>query len=259
MLDIFSSWQIKRNLKTKTIGQVVYFKESLDSTQNFLKNLAREGASEGAVVIARKQNKGKGRMGRSWFSPEGGVYLSCLLKPKNILLEDITQIALTATLSCCEAIEKITSLSLSVKWPNDIFLEGKKLGGILCETEIESGKIKFVTVGIGININTKKLPPEATSLFLSTKKKFSRSLVVKEILGRIEDFYFGLESGKSKEFFKGWQERCFLWGSRIRVKILDKVVEGEAVGIDSKGCLLVRRDSGLVDKISSGDAERIYR
>jgi BirA family biotin operon repressor/biotin-[acetyl-CoA-carboxylase] ligase len=146
---------------------------------------------------------------------------------------------------------------LSVKWPNDIFLNKKKLGGILCQINAEADKINFVAIGLGININTKNLPEEATSLFLERKNKVSLVAITKKIIGKIEQRYLELEAGKSKELLEQWQEHCFLWGNRLRVKVFDKVIEGEAAGIDEKGYLLLRRDVGLIEKISSGDVVKI--
>ncbi len=250
-------WEIKYKLNTKFIGHNVYFRQKIDSTQNFIWQLGQAGAPEGTLVIAESQKKGKGRLGRSWFSPGGGLYLSCLLRPEKILIKDISQIALVIALACIQAIEQETGIELSVKWPNDIFLNKKKLGGILCQINAEADKINFVAVGLGININTKKLPPEATSLFLERKNKISLVAITKRIIEKIEECYLKLEAGKGKELLAQWQEHCFLWGSRLRVKILDQIIEGEAAGIDPEGYLLLRRDTGLIDKIASGDVIKI--
>lgn len=250
-------WEIKYGLNTKFIGHNIYFRQKIDSTQDFIWQLGQAGAPAGTVVIAQSQKKGKGRLGRSWVSPEGGLYLSCLLRPKKILIKDISQIALVIALACIQAIEQETGIELSVKWPNDIFLNKKKLGGILCQINAEADKINFVAVGLGININTKKLPPEATSLFLERKNKISLVAITKRIIKKIEQRYLELEAGKSKELLNQWQKHCFLWGSRLRVKILNQIIEGEAAGIDPEGYLLIRRDNGLTEKISSGDVVKI--
>ncbi len=255
--DKLFSWEVKYNLGTKFIGQAIYFKEIIDSTQDFIRQLAQGGACEGTVVFAGKQKKGKGRMGRSWLSPPGGIYLSCLFRPRFLLIEEVCQISLIMALACIEAIEKETGITPAVKWPNDIYLENKKLGGILCEIDAEADKINFITVGIGININTKNLPPEATSLALYAQKNFSKNSIGKEILRQIETCYLELEKGNSKDLLQRWQQHCFLWGSRLRVKVLEEVVEGEAAGIDQRGCLLLRRDTGLIDTISSGDVIKV--
>lgn len=255
--DKFYPWEIKYNLGTNLVGRAIYFKEVLGSTQDFIRNLGQNGACGGTVVLAQEQKKGKGRRGRSWFSPEEGIYLSCLFRPKLLLAGNIAQVALIMSLACIQAVKKETGISLSVKWPNDIYLEGKKIGGILCELEAEADKVNFFTVGIGINVNTRVLPPEATSLFLSTKRYFSKILLIKEILRQIEKNYLEMEKGNIKELLSSWEKHCFLWGRRLRVEVLDKIIEGEAVGIDEMGCLLLRNDIGFVDKVSSADAIKL--
>jgi BirA family biotin operon repressor/biotin-[acetyl-CoA-carboxylase] ligase len=250
-------WEIRYKLGTKFIGHNVYFKQTITSTQDFIWKLGQSGAPEGTIVIAQSQKKGKGRMGRGWLSPKGGLYLSCLLRPKKILLKDISKIALVIALACIQAIEEETGVKLSVKWPNDIFLNKKKLGGILCQINAEADKINFVVVGLGININTKKLPKKMTSLFLEKENKFSLVAITKKIIEKMEQRYLELEAGKGKKLLAQWQDHCVLWGSRLRVKVLDKVIEGEAAGIDQEGYLLVRRDNGLTEKISSGDVTKV--
>ncbi|MCF7916600.1 MAG: biotin--[acetyl-CoA-carboxylase] ligase [Candidatus Omnitrophica bacterium] len=250
-------WEIKYKLNTKSMGRNIYFRQKADSTQDLIWQLGQAGAPEGTIVIAESQKRGKGRMGRNWFSPKGGLYLSCLLRPKKILIKDISQISLVIVLACIQAIEQETGIKLSVKWPNDIFLNKKKLGGILCQINAEADKINFVAIGLGININTKNLPKEATSLFLERKNKVSLVAITKKIIEKIEQRYLELEAGKGKELLVQWQEHCFLWGSRLRVKVLDKTIEGEAAGIDQEGYLLIRRDNGLTEKISSGDVTKV--
>ncbi len=250
-------WEIKYNLGTKFVGQSIYFKESVSSTQNFIRHLGEEGVGPGTVVLAEKQLKGKGRMGRDWVSPLGGIYLSCLFRPQFILVNEICQIALVMSLACVKAIKKQTGIAAAVKWPNDIYIGNKKIGGILCEANSKADKISFISVGIGINVNTKKLPSVATSLASVAKRNFSKKSITKEILRQIEACYLKLEAGKNKDLLESWQEHCFLWGRRLRVKILNKVVEGEAFGIDEHGYLLLRRDTGLIDKIVSGDIIKV--
>lgn len=241
----------------EVIGRDIYFKESLDSTQNFIQDLGRQGFREGAVVVACRQTKGRGCRGRSWASPPGGVYFSCLLRPKAILLRNVSWLSLVAALACLEAVAKISRLKLRVKWPNDIFLAGKKLGGALCEVDACAQKINFAAVGIGLNVNTTELPPEATSLFLHTGKNFSENLIIQEVLGQIEKYYLKMEKGKSRELMNQWQKYCFFKGSRLKVKTLGRKVKGKACGIDREGRLLLRLDDGRVEAISGGDIKKI--
>ena len=170
---------------------------------------------------------------------------------------EIPQITLLIALCCLKGIKEVTEVECSVKWPNDIFLDGKKLGGILCEINAEMDKVRFVVVGIGLNVNTKDLPANAASLFLSTRKKFSRVEIVKKILQEIESCYLRAQQEGFSLLLEEWKQFCFLWGKRVRVKIFNRVIEGEATGIDEKGYLLLRRDSGFIDKVSTGDVVKL--
>ena len=256
--DKFYPWEIQHKLNTRFIGKEVYYKEIINSTQDFIWQLGLEGAAEGAVVFAQAQEKGRGRIQRQWISPEGGIYFSLLLRPHFLFIREVPQITLLIALGCLRGIEKATGIKCSVKWPNDVFLKGKKLGGILCEINAETDKIHFVVVGVGINVNTKDLPSQATSLFLNLKKKLSQVEIAKRILEEIEICYCRAERVGFSGLLKEWEQFCFLWGKRVKVKVFNKRIEGEAVGIDKSGYLLLRRDNGFIEKISAGDITKLF-
>lgn len=255
--DKLYPWEIQDSLATSFIAKQAYYNETIDSTQSAVWQLGLEGSSQGTVVLSETQKKGRGRMERKWISPKGGIYFSLLLKPNFLLIQQVPQITLLIALACLNGIKKATGVKCSVKWPNDILLKGKKLGGILCEVNAEMDKVNFVVVGIGLNVNTKDLPVNATSLFLNTKNKFSRVEITKRILEEIESCYCRAQ----KEGFLGlldeWKQFCFLWGKRVRVKIFNTVIEGEATGIDEQGYLLLRRDNGFIERISAGEIVKL--
>jgi len=251
--DKLYPWEIQYNLGTRFIGKDIYHKETVDSTQNIAWRLGMEGADEGTVVCAEIQTKGRGRIQRQWVSPRGGVYFSILLRPKFLLIQEVPRITLLIALGCIYGIKKAAGIECSVKWPNDIFLNGKKLGGILCEIHAETDKVHFVVAGIGININTKNLPPRATSLFLNQKKKFCRVEIVKRTLEQIEIAYCRAKKEGFSRLLGEWEQFCLLWGKRVKAKAFNKEIEGEAVGINEQGYLLLRRDTGFIEKISAGD------
>ena len=255
--DKFYPWEVQHNLNTSFIGKKIQHEEVVDSTQNLTWQLGLEGSPEGTVVFAQTQKKGRGRIQRQWISPRGGVYLSLLLKPDFLSIQEVPQITLLIALGCLRGIKKATGVECSVKWPNDIYLKGKKLGGILCEINAEADRIHFLVAGIGINVNSKDLPSQATSLFLNLKKKVSRVDIAKRILEEIEVCYRQAQREGFSNLLKEWGQFCLLWGKRVKVKVFNKRIEGEAAGIDEKGYLLLRKDNGLIEKVSAGDVTRL--
>lgn len=255
--DKFYPWEVKYGLNTKYIGKTVYYYDSVDSTQDLAWDLGVQGSPEGTAVFAETQKKGRGRIGRRWISAKGGIYFSLLLRPVTFLVQEISQITIILGLACIYGIKKATGVECEVKWPNDIFIGDKKLGGILCEMNAETDRVNFVVAGIGINVNTRDLPAEATSLFLYLRKKTSRVELAKRILEEIEVCYRRAQQEGFSLLIKEWSGFCFLWGKRIKVKILDKEIEGEAVGIDESGYLLLRQDTEFIKKISAGEVTRV--
>lgn len=257
--DKFYPWEIKYKLNTHFIGKEVYYKEIINSTQDFIRQLGLKGAPEGAVVFAEVQKEGRGRLQRQWVSSRGGIYFSLLLKPSFLSIQEVSKITLLIALGCLRGIKKATGVECSVKWPNDIFLGEKKLGGILCEMNAEIDRINFITIGVGINVNTRDLPSQATSLFLNLKKKVAQVEIAKRILEEIENYYNQVKRFGFSNLLKEWERFCFLWGKRVKVKVFNEVIEGKAVGIDKNGYLLLRFDSGLIKKISAGDITRVLK
>ena len=255
--DKFYPWEVQHNLNTRFIGKEVRHEEVIDSTQDLAWQLGLEGAPEGTVVFTETQKKGRGRLERQWISPRGGIYFSLLLKPHFLSIQEVPQITLLIALGCLRGIKKATGVECSVKWPNDIYLKGKKLGGILCEMNAEADRIHFVAAGIGINVNSKDLPSQATSLFLNLKKKASRVEIAKRILEEIEVCYRQAQCEGFSNLLKEWSQFCLLWGKRVKVKVFDKRIEGEAAGIDERGYLLLRKDNGLIEKVSAGDVTKL--
>ncbi|MDD5137129.1 MAG: biotin--[acetyl-CoA-carboxylase] ligase, partial [Candidatus Omnitrophica bacterium] len=158
--------EVKWKLKTKVFGRSVISYRKVDSTNIVAYELAEKGMKEGTVILADEQVKGKGRHGRHWSSPsKGGIYMSCILRP-SIAPSEISRITLLAAIAVAQAIRDITSLEVTIKWPNDIMIDRKKLCGILTEMKAEQDSVDFVVLGIGINVNAPKaeLPKGATSI-----------------------------------------------------------------------------------------------
>jgi BirA family biotin operon repressor/biotin-[acetyl-CoA-carboxylase] ligase len=251
--------EISYQLNTKIIGQRLFY-ETLGSTMDTAFELGLKGFPEGTAVFAESQTSGRGRLGRSWFSPkEKGIYLSLLLRPE-FLPQGAPKITLMTAVSISEAIKKITGLSVLIKWPNDIVVGGKKLTGILTELNAEADKIKFVNIGIGINVNSSKsfLPLDATSLKEEIGTEVSRIELAREVLRAIESNYFLLKEKGFKPILEKWKTSSAILGKRIEINSQNRVICGEAQDIDMDGALLVRQDTGFIERVLSGDVVRIY-
>lgn len=247
--------ELKWQLNTKIIGRRIYSYNIVGSTNTIAYQLAEKHLSEGTVVTAEGQTKGKGRLGRSWISPKSkGIYLSLILKP-DIMPNQASQITLMAAIATARAIRNITGLTALIKWPNDILINEKKTCGILTEMNAELDKVNFIILGIGINVNTKKetLPAYATSLKEELNRTVSRINLAKELLREIERQY---DLFKTKGFGPVMDECRNLsatLGRRVKIACHNRKIEGQAMDVDSDGALMVRKDNGFIEKILSGD------
>ena len=247
--------EVSHGLNTKFIGNKIHYFESIDSTMNAAAQLGLQGAGEGALILAESQAKGRGRLGRTWFSPKHkGIYFSLILRPK-ILPSQAPVLTLLAAVSICEAIKETTGLGPEIKWPNDILLGNKKLGGILTELSAETDKVNFVVIGAGLNINNpkKELISGSTSLKEHKKENINRIQLLQAVLRRIEENYLIFGKKGSASIIEKWRECSITLGRRVKVYCQKEHIEGEAMDIDSDGGLLVRKDSGLIRKVMSGD------
>ena len=248
-------FEIARNLNTKFVGKKIHYFDYLSSTMDTAMQLGMEGAATGTLVLAEAQVKGRGRLGRSWSSPKHkGIYLSLILRPK-ILPAACPILTLMSAVSICEAVKHALDLDVQIKWPNDLLMHNKKVAGILTEMNAEVDKVNFVVIGIGLNVNNEKksLIPQATSLREEQGAEISRVVLLQEILRRLESNYFLLENKGPEEIINKWRSFTLTLGTRVKVDFQNKHIEGQATDIDVDGALLIRKDSGLMQKVSSGD------
>ena len=253
--DRLFSFEVYHNLNTRFIGKKIYYFDSVTSTMDVAMQLGLKNAPSGALVLAETQTKGKGRLGRVWFSPKyKGIYLSLILRPK-VLPQQASVFTLLAAVAICEAIKQTTGLDAQIKWPNDIIMHNKKLGGILTELNAQTDEINFLIIGIGLNINNDKktLVSGSTSLKEQKKDNISRVSLLQEILRKIEENYLLLEKKGPKPIIEKWRELSITLARRVKVYSHKEHVEGEAVDIDTDGGLLIRTDSGVVRKVMAGD------
>ena len=255
---MYNKRELEQGLKTKTMGQTIYFYEETDTTNNRARELALEGAPEGTLVVAEKQTAGRGRRGKVWESPLGtGIWMSLVLRPQ-IMPAEASVLTLLCGLATAEAIEAETGLSAGIKWPNDILINGKKAVGILTEMDCEMSEVHFVIPGIGINVNTASFPPEiaeiATSLHLECGKTVSRRRLVHRVLERLEEHYETfLRTGSFDAMLEDYRKHCITLGKEVHVLGREPFF-AEALDITPEGELLVRRaDNGKEEVVFSGE------
>jgi BirA family biotin operon repressor/biotin-[acetyl-CoA-carboxylase] ligase len=253
--------EIREGLETRRFGrsQIVYLRET-DSTNTRAKDLASDGAPEGALVIAESQTGGRGRKGRAWFSPPGeGVYLSVILRPP-ISPVEAPKITLIAGIASAETLlDRFPGLDVHIKWPNDILLGRKKVAGILTEISSDMDRVGYVVSGMGLNVNGRVFPAEiasiATSLALETGGPLDRADLVRGYLQRHERWYDAFLAGDAPRILKRWKSLSRTLGSRVAVDGPGGRIQGLARDIDRDGSLLVEDDRGELHAVFSGDVE----
>jgi len=259
--DLLTSSEVKSFLKTKWMGKTIHYFPSLDSTNSKAYELATKGAEEGEVVIAESQEKGRGRLGRNWFSPPYlNLYLSVILRPK-ISPHQAPLITLMAAVATAEAIEKTSGLQSSIKWPNDILLKGRKVAGLLNEVRSETDRIHFVILGIGVNLNLdeKMFPKEIRSIATSMKREMgqaiSRKIFLVSLLQELEKWYTVFLKEGGTVILKSWRERAQIKGRQVKMTSFGETIAGRAIDVDSEGALIIETRRGERKRVVAGDIE----
>ena len=236
---------------------VIY--DSLDSTNKTAKEMAISGADHGSIIIANSQTAGRGRYTRSFFSPSGGgLYISFILHPDKLPFENITSITAFAALVVCEAIESLSDKKPGIKWVNDIYLDRKKICGILTEsiTVLESSQPQWIVLGIGINVSTptSDFPEEirsiAGSVFPDGSAPFTRNQLAAEIIRRI---LFPASGFNEFLLFQTYREKLMMLGNEITVMQGSDSYIATAMDIDDLGHLIIKRENGTIETLSFGE------
>ena len=233
--------------------------DTVDSTNTLLKEMARKGAPEGTVVIARGQTGGRGRLGRSFHSPVGkGIYFSLLLRP-DLPAEKLMHLTCAVGVAVCNAVQAVTGFRPGIKWINDLVAGKKKLGGILTELAFSpSGSVAYAVIGIGINCSHSRedFPPElqdiATSLELHTGKPCSQSRLIAAMIARLHDMNESLVSTQS-ELMAAYRRDCITLGKEIQVIRGEEQKPAAALDVLDDGSLLVRYADGSEAAVNSGE------
>lgn len=245
-------WEITEGLKTKFIGKQAYYFDSIDSTQNQALTMTFDRENNGAVIVAEKQTSGKGRSGRKWESPKGGIWLSVILHPK-FDIEIATLFPLASALALSYSIENTLKIKTELKWPNDITIQGKKVAGMLVDASLESNKIESLVLGVGINFNVdvkqierslKGTPNFYGVTSLSEHGKIGTPVnLVLSFLTELERIYFTLSVGETKEIIREWTKRSSTIGKEIEIKTNKETIKGKAIEIDDDGALIISENS----------------
>jgi len=256
----FTAEDLKKSLpSTLEIGKEIVVYDEVESTNSKANELLKQGYPSGTVVIADRQTKGKGRLGRTWISPSGkNLYMSIALKP-NIPPKYATVLTLTSVVACTTALRRYTDIPVMIKWPNDMLVDDKKVGGILTEMKIEGEKIKSAVVGIGINVNMTEqdMPDEikeiASSLKICKGEDFSRGLLAVEIIKEFDKWYQLLERRQRKTIIDRWMQLSGTIGRQVKIVLTDRELIATAEAIDEEGRLIVKLSDGTYEKICAGD------
>jgi len=256
--DLLLPREIKRHLNTLRLGKSIEYLPRVDSTNRRAKEMGLQGALEGTLVVAEEQTRGRGRLDRQWFSPQGGIWFSILLRP-DLSPQQAPLLTLLTSLAGVKGIKNATGYSLYIKWPNDLFWQGKKAAGILTEINAEMDRINFVVVGVGINVNIRHdhfpedISSEAISLMEEGGESVSRPKLLATFLNEMEKMYDQAQLEGFKELIGEWKKYSTTLGKRVEVKTPRGIIKGKAVDINEEGALMVEKEGGGVIHLLSGD------
>ena len=252
--DDLCSPDLSSSLKTLFIGRDIRYFDRVASTNEVARELARSGIPEGATIVANYQDAGRGRMGRTWVSPPGSSLLvSIVLRPS---LAEINSLIMAGALATVKAIESTTALKASIKWPNDVEIDGKKICGILAESEVERGRLLFAVLGTGLNVNFDPrqhpgIPSTATSLSIEAGYPIGRVPVLRAYLETLEHYYLASRGGAP--VWQEWKDHLETLGKWVRLTSGGSVTEGWAEDVDASGTIYIRQPNGQVIKALAGE------
>jgi BirA family biotin operon repressor/biotin-[acetyl-CoA-carboxylase] ligase len=254
-----SMGHVTQRTENTLFGHSFRYHDEIESTNSEAKALALKGAPEGTVVVAEAQSAGRGRLGRRWTSPAGkGLLFSVVLRPA-LSMNEAHLLTLVAAAAVAEAIEKHIAARVRIKWPNDLFIDDRKVGGILMEVSGEQDEVDWVVLGIGLNVNTEfsELPVAlrrtATSLKMAGGEAVDRSDVLATLLLCLEAHYKAAARGGFDRALSAFRERDYLLSRAISVETRQGPVVGRAAGIDDRGALLVELPHRRIRSFHSGD------
>ena len=247
--------EILSGLKTTLFGKNIHYFDEAGSSNDIAKKMA-ETAEEGTIVVVEQQTGGRGRLGRQWASPKGGIWFSTIIKPR-IALGAASRLTLTFGLSVAKTLRQF-GFDAKIKWPNDVLVGGKKVSGILTEVEAEIDTVEYVVIGIGINANMslKDIPEElrenSTTLRDESGKSIDRVEFLQELLFEMEQEYIRFSTRPFSEIMDEIIDLSDTIGKEVTVNMPNRIVEGIVVGISKSGALLLRKADGEIEEIIAG-------
>lgn len=250
--------KVTKYLQAEILGHPILYFSELTSTNEIAKELAVRGAREGTAILAETQTTGKGRLGRRWISPEGGLWLSIIFRPK-IEAKHAPKLTLMASVAVAKTINGIFQSDAQIKWPNDVVINHKKVCGVLTDAKTDAEKLDFVVVGVGINanFNLDVLPTyirdRSTTLKEELGREIERETLLRELLEQFEFYYKLFTERKFDTILKEWRGLSSFLGSRVNVVSGNESIEGLAIDIDEDGALIVKLKDRTIRKVTVGE------
>jgi BirA family biotin operon repressor/biotin-[acetyl-CoA-carboxylase] ligase len=261
LTDALSIEVIHRYLAARTVGRRIYLYDEVASTNQVLHQMAKEGVQEGTVVLSECQTEGRGRFGKSWFSPSGvNLYASALFRP-TIAPRQAPVFSFITSLALADAVREF-GLEPAIKWPNDLLVERKKIAGVLAETATTGDLVEYVILGVGVNLNVEraallaalgKAGYSASSLKELTGKEIDRNVFAARFLNALDEWFFTYRGKGEKALIRAWRDLDILTGRRVEVRERGVSVEGRVLGVDAEGCLRVKESWGKIHQVSGGE------
>jgi BirA family biotin operon repressor/biotin-[acetyl-CoA-carboxylase] ligase len=240
------------------IGRRVIRLPVTTSTMDEIDRLAKQGEAEGLVVVADRQTAGRGRAGRTWHTASGaGLLFSILLRPVKAPA-DVAAFPLVVGLAVADAIDEIAAVQSTLKWPNDVLINNRKVAGILMTTRITGERLEYLNVGIGINVEGKagELPLLAASIAAESQRVVDRESLLQNILAKLDDFYAAYCIKGSSRFVLDWNMKAAFVNERVSVETGVAVIEGILRGADDQGALVIEREDGTNERVTVGELTR---
>ena len=256
--DTIAEEEVASRLQTERMGRQIRYFSRIDSTNQYAKRIAEEGAPDGTLIIADEQTAGKGRSGRTWVTPPAeAIAFTLLLRPK-LSPDRISMVTLVMGLAVTNAVNSLYDVSAGIKWPNDVVIKGRKLCGILTEMSAEVRQVNYIVIGVGINANLTSFPEEireiATSLRLELGCDINRAELIARVMTEFERLYAEFEAqGDLGAVMQEYNELCLNAGSKVRVLDPNGEYTGTSRGINSMGELLVETEDGKMQEVYAGE------